>query len=76
MGAPANPVKPQNKKKPKSIGTAIDRINLKIDDLNRNLMAYEQNVDLTLKEIPKDIRSNLNSSNIPDTHRTGGVPDK
>ena len=69
---PAHKKKPQQK--PKSIETAIERINLKIDDLNKNLMNYEQNVDLTLKEIPKDIRSNFNSSKNPtDTNRTGAV---
>jgi hypothetical protein len=57
------------KKKPKSIENAIERINLRIDDLNQNLENYEQKVDLTLKEIPKDIRSNLNSSKNPDTYR-------
>ena len=29
------------KKKPKSIENAIERINLKIDDLNQNLVCYE-----------------------------------
>lgn len=40
----------------------IDKINLKIDDLNLNLQNYEQVIDLTLAEIPKDIRS-MNNSN-------------
>ena len=42
--------------------SAIDKINLKIDGLKDNLNCYEQNIDLTLKEIPKDIRS-MNNSN-------------
>ena len=28
-------------------------------------------MDLTLKEIPRDLRSNFNSSKNPDTYRTG-----
>jgi regulatory protein YycI of two-component signal transduction system YycFG len=35
---------------------------LKIDGLKDNLNCYEKNIDLTLKEIPKDIRS-MNNSN-------------
>lgn len=40
----------------------IDKINSKIDHLKDNLVSYEQNIDLTLKEIPRDIRS-VNNSN-------------
>ena len=40
----------------------IANITNKIDDLRDNLVCYEQKIDLTLKEIPRDIRS-LNNSN-------------
>lgn len=40
----------------------IAKITSKIDDLRENLVSYEQKIDLTLKEIPRDIRS-LNNSN-------------
>jgi hypothetical protein len=41
---------------------AIEKINLKIDGLNQNLENYQQEIDLTLEEIPRDIRS-MNNSN-------------
>ena len=40
----------------------INKITSKIDNLRENLVCYEQKIDLTLKEIPKDIRS-VNNSN-------------
>lgn len=47
----------------------IDKINSKIDDLRENLVCYEQKIDLTLKEIPRDIRSVNNSNFNPNSAR-------
>ena len=59
----------------------IDKITSKIDDLRDNLVCYEQKIDLTLQEIPRDIRSvnnsNFNLSSARNQFTTGGneVPD-
>jgi len=49
-------------KKEQKVLNAIEKINLKIDGLNQNLENYQQEIDLTLEEIPRDIRS-MNNSN-------------
>ena len=62
---------------PVNVDSAIDKINLKIDYLSSNLNNYATNIEQTMNEIPKDIRSikSMNTSSrqcVPgiDTDRT------
>ena len=55
-------------KEPITVETAIDKINLKIDDLNKNLANFSTGVQDIVNEIPRDIRS-INS--VKNSSQTG-----
>ena len=58
------------------VNDTINKITSKIDNLRDNLVCYEQKIDLTLKEIPRDIRSvnnsNFNLSSARNQYTIGG----